>query len=156
MAAKKEKKKTSPVLLSVIVVIMLAVFLIQNLFPTNLGKVYEKQTEEAVEISVTVTLGEAAGTTYYTDDEEKMDAFGVWAEEKTMRNQSIANSLTPDANKIKKYNFAIKKSDGTFADLIIDEKGYVHVGAELYEISGSAGEFLEELDTQLESWNEEL
>jgi len=155
MANKKEKKKTSPAFLTAVIVMMLAVFAVQMFFPTNLGKIYAKQAEGAVEISVTVTQGEAAGLTYYTASAEDIESFGVWAAEKTMRNRSIANSLTADANRIVKYNFAIKKADGTYADLILDEKGYVHVGAELYMISGSAEEFLNELETQLESWGEE-
>lgn len=154
MTNKKEKKKTSPVFLGVVVAVMAAVFAAQMLFPTNLGKLFDKQAENAVEISVTVTRDGAAGASYHTASEDHIDAFGKWAAEQTMRNRSVADSLTPDANRIMKYNFAIKKSDGTFADLIIDEKGFVHAGAELYMISGSVESFLKELDAQMEGWKE--
>ncbi len=154
MANKREKKKTSPVFLGAVVTVMLAVFAVQMLFPTNLGELYAEKTAGAVEISVTVTSEGETGEVYYTDSRNAIEAFGEWASEKTMRNRSIADSLTPDANRIMKYNFAIKKSDGSFADLIIDEKGFVHAGAELYMISGSVEEFLDELKTQLEGWQE--
>ena len=156
MAGKKEKKQTSPVFLAVVVVIMLAVFAVH--FPTNLGKVYGKQTDKAEEITVTVT-GEGGKEdtigSYYTSSEADMAAFGAWAEEKKMRNRSLADGLTADANKIVKYNFAIKNNDGTYTDLIIDEKGFVHAGAELYMISGSVEAFLDELEQQLTGWGKE-
>ena len=68
-----------------------------------------------------------------------------------MRSQSLANRLTAD--KPLEYTFAIKSLDGTYYDMIIDEKGYVQTGAEVYMVSGDAAGFLAELKQQLESWS---
>lgn len=154
MAKKKEKKKTSPVFLAVVIVLMAAVFVVQMVFPTNLGKVYGKLAQDAVEITVTKTAGDEESGSYYTDSTEEILKFGTWASEKTMRNRSLADGITADASNQVEYNFAIKLSDGNFAAMVIDERGFVHVGAELYKISGDEEAFLAELVEVLESWEE--
>lgn len=151
---KKEKKKTSPVLLGVIIIAMAAVFVVQMVFPTNLGKVYNKLAEDAVEITVTKAAGDAESGSYYTDSTEKILQFGTWASGKTMRNRSLADGITADAANQVEYNFAMKLSDGSYAAMVIDERGFVHVGAELYKISGDAQDFMTELTEILESWKE--
>ena len=81
MTKRNKKKKTSPVFLGVVVAVMAAVFAAQMLFPTNLGKLFDKQAENAVQISVTVTRDGAAGASYHTASEDHIDAFGKWAAE---------------------------------------------------------------------------
>lgn len=155
MAAKKEKKKTPMGFLYAVIVIMLAVFLFQMFFPTNLGKVFDKAEESAAEITVTVSRSEEAGASYYTDSREKIAQFGKWADEKEMRNRSLADGLSAESSTQLEYSFAIKAVDGTYTSIIIDERGFVHFGAELYKVSDDTDKFLEELNEQLESWNED-
>lgn len=147
MAKKKEKKNTSPVFLGVVIACMLVVFVMQMVFPASLGETWGKLTENASEITVTATTGES----YSTSSTDEILAFGIWADEVTMRSQSLANRLTAD--KPLEYTFAIKSLDGTYYDMIIDEKGYVQTGAEVYMVSGDAAGFLAELKQQLESWS---
>lgn len=155
MTAKKEKKKTPIGFLYAVIVIMLAVFLFQMFFPTNLGKVFDKAEETAEEITVTVSRSEEAGVSYHTDSHEKIAQFGKWADEKKMRNRSLADSLSAESSTQLEYSFAIKAVDGTYTSIIIDERGFVHFGAELYKISDDTESFLKELKEQLESWEEE-
>lgn len=147
MARTKEKKKTSPVFLGVVIVLMIAVFIMQMVFPASLGDTWDKLTEKAVKITVTATTGE----TYTASSSEEILAFGQWADGVTMRNQSLANRLT--ASKPLEFSFAIETLDGGYFDLIIDEKGYVQTGAEVYMVTGAADAFIAELRAQLESWN---
>ena len=50
MAQKREKKKTPSWFLYGLVVVMLAVFVFQMVFPTNLGKMFDKDSENGVKI----------------------------------------------------------------------------------------------------------
>ena len=154
MAKKKEKKKMSPVFMGVVIVIMLAAFVVQKLFPVSLGDTWSKLTENADEITVTaVAKGdyEGGGITYFTDRTEDIFAFGSWAQGVSMKSESLANRLSAD--KPLEYLFSIHTLSGSYIDLIIDEKGYVQTGAEVYRITGNVEEFLAELDLQLQSWS---
>ena len=152
--AKKEKKKTPISFLYVIIIAMLAVYAVQMIFPTNLGKAFDKFEETAATITVTVTDGKTAGVSYTTDSRDQIHSFGDWADKQTMRNRSLADGITAEALDQIEYNFAIKAVDGTYSSIVIDERGFVHVGAELYKISGDTEVFLAELEAQLESWEE--
>ena len=152
MAKKREKKKTPSWLLYGLVVIMLAVFVFQMVFPTNLGAIFDKYSQNAVEIAVTVTAADGNNLSYHTDSSESMTAFSQWAHKQTMRNRSLADSITAEAVSQTEYNFAIKGADGTYSAIVIDESGFVHVGAELYKISGDVESFIEDMILQLESW----
>ena len=153
MAKKREKKKTPSWFLYGLVVVMLAVFIVQMAFPTNLGKIFDKYAQNAVEIAVTVTASDRNNVSYHTDSEEAMAAFSQWAHKQTMRNRSLADSVSAEVIEQKEYNFAIKAADGSYSAMVIDERGFVHVGAELYKISGDVESFVDELVGQLESWS---
>lgn len=152
MAKKKEKKKTPSWFLYGLVVVMLAVFVFQMVFPTNLGKIFDKYSQNAVEIAVTVTAPDGDNVSYHTDSNESMTAFSQWAHKQTMRNRSLADSVTAEAVSQNEYNFAIKGADGSYSAIVIDERGFVHVGAELYKVSGDVDSFIKELIVQFESW----
>ena len=152
MAKKREKKKTPSWFLYGLVVVMLAVFVFQMVFPTNLGEIFDKYSQNAVEIAVTVTVDDGNNISYHTDSNESMTAFSQWAHKQTMRNRSLADSITAEAVSQTEYNFAIKASDGTYSAIVIDERGFVHVGAELYKVSGDVDSFIKELIVQFESW----
>lgn len=151
MAKKKEKKKTPSWFLYGLVVVMLAVFVFQMVFPTNLGKIFDKYSQNAVEIAVTVTAPDGDNVSYHTDSNESMTAFSQWAHKQTMRNRSLADSVTAEAVSQTEYNFAIKGADGSYSAMVIDERGFVHIGAELYKISGDVDSFIKELIVQFES-----
>ncbi|MGN0736036.1 MAG: hypothetical protein ACI4LP_09555 [Anaerovoracaceae bacterium] len=152
MTKKKEKKKTPSWFLYGLVVVMLAVFVFQMVFPTNLGKIFDKYSQNAVEIAVTVTAADGDNVSYHTDSNESMTAFSQWAHKQTMRNRSLADSVTAEAVSQTEYNFAIKAADGTYSAIVIDERGFVHVGAELYKVSGDVDSFIKEMISQFESW----
>ena len=152
LAKKREKKKTPTWFLAIILVMMSAVFVVQLLFPTNVGKFLNGHLAEATAITVTVTKSDEGLHTYYTDSAEDMRNLQAWAEAYEMRNQSIANSLSADANKIVKYNFAIEAADGTLEGIVFDAKGYVHTGTELYKVIDQDEKFIDELVKQLNSW----
>lgn len=155
MAAKKEKKKTPTVVLYAVIAVMIAVFAVQMLFPTNLGKVFDKVEESAAQITVTVSRSEETGVSYNTDSQEKIAEFGKWADGKKMRNRSLADGLSAESSTILEYSFAIKAVDGTYSSIVIDDRGFVHFGAELYEVSGDTEEFLSELNELLKSWDDD-
>lgn len=52
-----------------------------------------------------------------------------------MKNKSLADGITADPKAKVKYNFAIKDSDGSYSALVIDGKGFIHIGAELYQLT---------------------
>lgn len=149
---KKERKKTPVGFLAVVIVAMLAVFIAQNLFPTNLGKIYGKYAETATEVTVTKMAGNKEGASFHTESAEAIMDFGQWASGKTMRNRSLADSVRAGSKDQVKYNFAIKDSEGHYSAIVIDGDGFVHVGAELYKLSGDTDKIIQELDQQLESW----
>lgn len=153
MANKREKKKTPSWFLYGLVVVMLAVFIVQMAFPTNLGKIFDKYAQNAVEIAVTVTASDGNNVSYHTDSEEAMSAFSQWSHKQTMRNRSLAYSVTAEAVSQTEYNFAIKAVDDSYSAMVIDDRGFVHVGAELYKISGDVESFVDELVGQLDSWS---
>ena len=152
MAKKREKKKTPVWFLYGLVAVMLAVFVFQMLFPTNLGKVFDKYTQNAVAIDVTLIASDGESASYHTDSDEKMADFSRWAHKHTMRNRSLADGVSAETSEKKDFNFAIKAADGSYSAMVIDERGFVHVGAELYKISGDVDSFLEEMVEQFESW----
>lgn len=152
MAKKGEKKKTPSWFLYGLVVVMLAVFIVQMVFPTNLGKIFDKYAQNTVEITVTTLATDGENVSYHTDSEETMAAFSQWAHKQTMRNRSLADGVSTEALDQKEYNFAIKAADGSYSAIVIDERGFVHVGAELYKISGNVDSFIKEMIVQLESW----
>lgn len=134
---------------------MATVFLVQTLFPTNLKTVTEKQTSDIIEIAVTTTSAEQKSTSYVTTDTEEIDAFLHWASDQKLRLQSIANGLNANVKQAKKYNFAITSSDYSLTGIVIDEEGYVHIGAELYKIVSDKQQFIAELLIQLSHWKHE-
>ena len=152
MAKKREKKKTPSWFLYGLVVVMLAVFIVQMVFPTNLGKIFDKYAQNAVEIAVTVTAADVDNVSYHTDSAEAMAGFSQWAHKQTMRNRSLADGISAETSEKKEFNFAIKAADGSYSAIVIDERGFVHVGAELYKISGNVDSFIEEMVEQFESW----
>ena len=152
MAKRREKKRTPIWFLYGLAVIMLAVFVFQMLFPTNLGKVFDKYAQNTVEISVTLVSSDGENVSYHTDSDEKMTSFSHWAHKQTMRNRSLADGISAETSEKKEFNFAIKAADGSYSAIVIDERGFVHVGAELYKISGNVDSFIEEMVEQFESW----
>lgn len=147
MAKTKEKKKTSPIFLGIVILLMLIAFVMQMVFPASLGETWGTLTESAAKITVTTTAGE----TYVTSSTEEILAFGKWADGVSMRNKSLASRFSAD--KPMNYSFAIETLSGTYIDLIIDEKGFVQTGVEVYMVTGDPAEFLEELETQLRLWS---
>ena len=152
MAQKREKKKTPSWFLYGLVAVMLAVFVFQMVFPTNLGKIFDKYSQNAVKISVTVTSADGNNVSYHTDSAEAMSAFSQWAHKQTMRNRSLADSITAEAVSQTEYNFAMEGTDGTYSAIVVDERGFVHVGAELYKVTGDVDSFIKEMISQFESW----
>ena len=153
--AAKQKKKTPLGFLYLVIGLMAAAFCIQMVFPTDLGKIYDKCEENAARVTVTVSRGDETGASYATDSLEKIKAFGVWADTQVMRNRSLADGFTAKAKEQTEYNLAFQAVDGTYSAIVIDERGFVHFGAELYKVSGDVDKFLDELKKQLESWEEE-
>lgn len=141
--------------LVVVIAAMVVVFIVQNLFPTNLGKVYGQYAETATEITVTKVTGDKEGASFHTESPEAIMDFGQWASGKTMRNRSLADSIKAGSKDDVKYNFAIKDSEGYYTGLVIDSRGFVHIGAELYKLSGDIDKVIQELEEQLVSWNPE-
>ena len=154
MSAKKEKKKTPIGFLYIVIGCMVAVFAAQMIFPTNLGKVFDNCEENAAEITVTVTKADGENHSYYTDSREIITAFGKWADEQTMRNRSLADNLFASSMDLDEYSFAVQMVDGSYFGMIIDGRGFVSHGAEVYEISKDVEAFLADLETQLKSWEE--
>ena len=150
--AKKEKKKTPIGFLYVVIGIMVLVFVAQMVFPTNLGKVYDECDDDVVNLTVTVDNGDEEGKSYSTESHDEIAAFGTWASNQTMRNRSLADGISADSKNITEYNFAFEHSDGSYSAIVVDEKGYVHFGAELYKVSGNVDEFLADMVEQLEGW----
>lgn len=149
---KKERKKTPVWFLAVVIAAMLIVFTVQNLFPTNLGKVYGKYAETAAEITVMKTAGDKEKASFHTESEEEIMDFGRWAGDQTMRDRSLADSVRAGSRDQVKYSFAIKDSEGHYSAITIDDDGFVHVGAQLYKLSGNIDKIIQELDEQLASW----
>lgn len=152
MASAKKKKKTPTWFLYGLIVIMMAVFAAQMVFPTNLGKIFNKSGKDTVEITVTVVSEGNENISYTADSEDTIDDFMEWAHKKTARNRSLADGVSADRPNKTEYNFAIKAADGSYSGIVIDERGFVHIGAELYKVSGNVDSFLKELVKQLESW----
>lgn len=152
MSAKNTKKKTPSWFLYGLVTIMLAVLLVQMIFPTNLEKVLDKHAKNPTEITVTVVSDSAENHSYHTDSDEKIEAFIQWASAKSLRHRSLADGISVDNSNKTEYNFAIRTSDGNYSGIVIDKKGFIHVGAELYKITDDADSFINELTRQLESW----
>ena len=69
-----------------------------------------------------------------------------------MRNRSLADSITAEAVSQTEYNFAMEGTDGTYSAIVVDERGFVHVGAELYKVTGDVDSFIKEMISQFESW----
>ena len=106
----------------------------------------------AVAIDVTLVASDGENVSYHTDSDEKMAAFSQWAHKQTMRNRSLADGISAETSEKKEFNFAIKAADGSYSAIVVDERGFIHVGAELYKISGDVDSFLEEMVEQFESW----
>lgn len=152
MASGKKKKKTPTWFLYGLVAVMVAVFVAQMIFPTNLGKIFDKCVDNPVQITVTVVSEKNKNISYQTDSEDEMAEFMDWARKKTARNRSLADGVSADRQNKTEYNFAIKDEDGNYSAIVIDERGFVHSGAELYKVSEDAEIFLQELKNQLEAW----
>lgn len=152
MASAKKKKKTPTWFLYGLIVIMMAVFAVQMMFPTNVGKLFDKSGKNTVEMTVTVVSKGNENISYTTDSEETIDSFMNWAHKKKARSRSLADSISADRPDKTEYNFAIKAADGSYSAIVIDERGFVHLGAELYKVSGDVDSFMKELVKQLESW----
>lgn len=152
MASAKKKKKTPTWFLYGLIVIMMAVFAVQVMFPTNVGKLFDKSGKNTVEMTVTVVSKGNENISYTTDSEDTIDSFMNWAHKKKARSRSLADSISADRPDKTEYNFAIKAADGSYSAIVIDERGFVHLGAELYKVSGDVDSFMKELVKQLESW----
>lgn len=152
MASAKKKKKTPTWFLYGLIVIMMAVFAVQMMFPTNVGKLFDKSGKNTVEMTVTVVSKGNENISYTTDSEDTIDSFMNWAHKKKARSRSLADSISADRPDKTEYNFAIKAADGSYSAIVIDERGFVHLGAELYKVSGDVDSFMKELVKQLESW----
>lgn len=152
MASAKKKKKTPTWFLYGLIVIMMAVFTVQMMFPTNVGKLFDKSGKNTVEMTVTVVSKGNENISYTTDSEDTIDSFMNWAHKKKARSRSLADSISADRPDKTEYNFAIKAADGSYSAIVIDERGFVHLGAELYKVSGDVDSFMKELVKQLESW----
>ncbi|MDD6879956.1 MAG: hypothetical protein PUE18_00065 [Firmicutes bacterium] len=146
------KKKTPTWFLYGLIVIMMAVFAVQMMFPTNVGKLFDKSGKNTVEMTVTVVSKGNENISYTTDSEDTIDSFLNWAHKKKARSRSLADSISADRPDKTEYNFAIKAADGSYSAIVIDERGFVHLGAELYKVSGDVDSFMKELVKQLESW----
>lgn len=152
MASAKKKKKTPTWFLYGLIVIMMAVFAVQMMFPTNVGKLFDKSGKNTVEMTVTIVSKGNENISYTTDSEDTIDSFMNWAHKKKARSRSLADSISADRPDKTEYNFAIKAADGSYSAIVIDERGFVHLGAELYKVSGDVDSFIKELVKQLESW----
>lgn len=130
----------------------MAVFAVQMMFPTNVGKLFDKSGKNTVEMTVTVVSKGNENISYTTDSEDTIDSFMNWAHKKKARSRSLADSISADRPDKTEYNFAIKAADGSYSAIVIDERGFVHLGAELYKVSGDVDSFMKELVKQLESW----
>lgn len=151
----KENNKKPKSLAMVIAALMIAIFIIQMIFPTNLGKLLSEIATDAAEITVTKAGGGEEGKSYFTDSLDNIYDLRQWASEKKMRNRSLADSVYSGAKTQLEYTFAIKLIDGSFTSIVLDERGFVHYGAELYSFTGNKDEILDELVAIMESWSED-
>ena len=88
MASAKKKKKTPTWFLYGLIVIMMAVFAVQMMFPTNVGKLFDKSGKNTVEMTVTVVSKGNENISYTTDSEDTIDSFMNWAHKKKARSRS--------------------------------------------------------------------
>lgn len=153
MATKDKKKKPASPLMYVIVAIMAAVLIYQNLVPTNMAAVYDNNVNNAVMITCTrVGGGPVESESFSTENPDKIQAFIDWGAKKKMRIRSLADGITAAGAQVVKYNFAIKQQDGTYQQFVIDNRGYFHVGAEIYKFAGNMEDTCDELEGILQAW----
>ena len=148
----KKKKPLSPFAVGLLCV-MLAVFVVQMLFPSNLSKIVSDKLENAAEITVTSTVGDdEAGESFTTDSQEEILEFIAWTDTKKARTRSLADSLNGQTKTATQYTFAVKCNDGTYTTFVIDSLGFIHKDAELYKVTGDTDEFIAELESELRTW----
>ena len=156
MANNDKKKKPASPLMYVIVAIMAAVLIYQNIVPTNMAAVYDNNVNDAVMITCTrVGGGSVESISFSTEDSEKIQALIDWGADKKMRIRSLADGISAAGAQVVKYNFAIKQQDGTYQQFVIDSRGYFHVAAEVYKFAGDMEKTCQELDEVLASWSDE-
>lgn len=155
MASNDKKKKPASPLMYIIVAIMAAVLIYQNIVPTNMAAVYDNNVNDAVQITCTRVGGTNESSSFVTEDPEKIEALINWGENKKMRIRSLADGISAVGAEVIKYNFAIKQKDGTYQQFVIDSRGYFHVAAEIYKFAGNIEELCSQLDDILLSWQDE-